>query len=260
MQIWPWCRNAPKVGRVDGVVEVRVREHDQRVVAAELEHDALELPAAASASLRPVAVEPVKLIRRTAGFSTSSSPIGAASPGAWVTMFRTPAGSPASAKISPQSSPPDDRRPLRRLQHDRVAERERRGDRARREDQRRVPRRDRADHADRLAQAHRERARMIRRDHLADGAYASAAAWRKQAGHEAHLEHAEAEASQPVSRASELDDLVAAALEDVGGLQEDPLPLGRRRLRPRRERRGRGVDRAGCLRPRPGGRARRRLR
>jgi hypothetical protein len=48
----------------------------------------------------------VKLIRRTARFSTSSSPIGAASPGACVTMFSTPAGSPASAKISPQISPP----------------------------------------------------------------------------------------------------------------------------------------------------------
>src|SRR6266540_2773331 len=61
---------------------------------------------AASASLRPVAVEPVKLSRRTLGFSTSSSPIGPAWPGAWVTMFSAPSGSPASAKISPQSSPP----------------------------------------------------------------------------------------------------------------------------------------------------------
>ena len=61
---------------------------------------------AASASLRPVAVEPVKLSRRTRGFSTSSSPIGPASPGACVTMLSTPAGSPASVKISPQSRPP----------------------------------------------------------------------------------------------------------------------------------------------------------
>jgi hypothetical protein len=56
--------------------------------------------------LRPVGVEPVKLIRRTAGFSVNSSPIGAASPGACVTMFSTPSGSPASAKISPQIRPP----------------------------------------------------------------------------------------------------------------------------------------------------------
>jgi hypothetical protein len=57
--------------------------------------------------LRPVFVEPVKLILRTAGCSTSSSPIGPAWPGAWVTMFRTPAGNPASPKISAQSRPPE---------------------------------------------------------------------------------------------------------------------------------------------------------
>ena len=51
-------------------------------------------------------VEPVKLSRRTCGLSTSSSPIGCASPGAFVTMFSTPAGRPASAKISPQIRPP----------------------------------------------------------------------------------------------------------------------------------------------------------
>ena len=45
-------------------------------------------------------------MRRTAGFSTSSSPIGAASPGACVTTFSTPAGSPASAKTSAHRSPP----------------------------------------------------------------------------------------------------------------------------------------------------------
>jgi hypothetical protein len=49
----------------------------------------------------------VKLIRRTAGCSVSSSPIGPASPGPCVTMFSTPGGKPASAKMSPQSSPPE---------------------------------------------------------------------------------------------------------------------------------------------------------
>src|SRR5439155_3972424 len=60
----------------------------------------------ASASLRPTFVEPVKLIRRTAGCETSSSPMSAALPGACVTMFSTPSGRPASAKISPHTSPP----------------------------------------------------------------------------------------------------------------------------------------------------------
>ena len=45
MQICPWCRNAPNARRVDRVLEVGVGEDDQRVVAAELEHDALQLPA-----------------------------------------------------------------------------------------------------------------------------------------------------------------------------------------------------------------------
>ena len=58
-------------------------------------------------SARKIIVEePVKLSFRTCGFSSSSSPIGPASPGACVTMFRTPGGRPASVKISPQISPP----------------------------------------------------------------------------------------------------------------------------------------------------------
>ena len=62
---------------------------------------------AASAMRRPVFVEPVKFSRRTSGFSTSSSPISPAAPGACGTTLRTPGGSPASAKISPQSRPPE---------------------------------------------------------------------------------------------------------------------------------------------------------
>src|SRR4051794_7037988 len=66
----------------------------------------LRLRPAASASLRPVVVEPVKLIRRTAGCATNSSAIGPAPPAACVTTLRTPAGRPASAKISAQINPP----------------------------------------------------------------------------------------------------------------------------------------------------------
>ena len=101
-------------------------------------------------------VEPVKLSRRTCGFSTSSSPIGAASPGAFVTMLSTPSGKPASAKISPQIRPPTIGDHSDGFKTTAVAEHERRGDRAGREDQRGVPGRDRADDADRPAQAHRE--------------------------------------------------------------------------------------------------------
>ena len=99
--------------RVDRVLEIGVGEHDQRVVAAELEHDRLRFRPAASASLRPVSVEPVKLIRRTCGFSTSSSPIGPASPGACVTMFSTPGGQPGLGEDLAPEQPADDRRPAR---------------------------------------------------------------------------------------------------------------------------------------------------
>ena len=51
-------------------------------------------------------VEPVKLMRRTAGCEVKTSPIGPAPPGACVTTFSTPSGRPASAKISPQIVPP----------------------------------------------------------------------------------------------------------------------------------------------------------
>src|SRR5439155_12798378 len=40
-------------GRVDGVLEVRVGEDEQRVVAAELEDDALEVPARGLGELSP---------------------------------------------------------------------------------------------------------------------------------------------------------------------------------------------------------------
>ena len=169
---------------------------------------------AASASLRPVFVEPVKLIRRTAGCSTNSSAIGPAAPGACVTMFSTPAGSPASAKISAPDQPADYRRPLRRLEDDRVAEHERRRDRACREDQRRVPGRDRADDADRPAQAHRERARHVGGDDLPDRRVRGAGRLPEEARDEVHLEHAEAEAAAGLAR-EQLDDLVLPRLSST---------------------------------------------
>ncbi len=48
---------------------------------------------------------------------------------------------------------------------------------------------------------------------------------------------------QPVSRASHADDLVAARLEHVGGLEEDRLALAGAGLRPCAERGGGGLDR-----------------
>ena len=200
----------------------------------------MRLRPAASASLRPVAVEPVKLIRRTAGFSTSSSPIGPASPGACVTMFRTPAGRPASLKISPQIRPPtigdsSDGFSTTVFPSASGAAIER-ADRISAAFQGAIAR----DDADRLANAHGERPRVVGGEDLAERRVRGGRRLAQQARHEAHLEHAEAEAGAGLPRQL-ADDLVAARLEDVGGLEEDRLTLGRHALRPLRERIGGGL-------------------
>ena len=50
--------------------------------------------------MRPTRVEPVKLTRRTAGWAIMASTTAAASAGALVTKFTTPAGRPASCRAS----------------------------------------------------------------------------------------------------------------------------------------------------------------
>ena len=102
-------------------------------------------------------------MRRTCGFSTSSSPIGAASPGAVRDDVEHAGGQAGLLEDLAPEQAADDRRLLRRLEHDRVAEHERRGDRAGRQDQRGVPRRDRADDADRAGAGPSRTRRACRR-------------------------------------------------------------------------------------------------
>ena len=59
--------------------------------------------AASSATIRPTRVEPVKLIRLTAGWAISASTIFGASAGALVTTLTTPLGKPASLNTWPIS-------------------------------------------------------------------------------------------------------------------------------------------------------------
>ena len=115
--------------------------------------------------------------------------------------------------------------------------------------------RDRAHDADGPAHAHRERAGDVGGQDLAGRCVRAAGGLPEQPGHEVHLEHAEAEARAGLA-GQQPDDLVHAALEDVGGPQEDALPHGRRRLRPLGERRGCGVDRRARVRGGAGGHAR----
>ena len=116
----------------------------------------------------------------------------------------------------------DDRRPLRRLEHDGVAERERRRDRARREDQRGVPGRDRADDADGPAHAHRERARDVGGDDLArSAAYATAGGLPEQARARSASGTCRSRRSRRSRARAAATTSSQAALEDVGRLQED---------------------------------------
>ena len=171
-----------------------------------------------------MAVEPVKLIRRTCGFSTSSSPIGPASPGACVTMLRTPAGSPASAKISPQSRPPtygdsSDGFSTTVLPNTSGAAIER-ADRI----SAAFHGRDRADHPDRLAHAHRERAGEVGREDRRRRRVGGAGGLPEQPGHEAHLEHPEPEAAAGLARQPARRPRRARLSRMSAALQEDRLP------------------------------------
>ena len=100
---------------------------------------------AASPTIRPTAVEPVKEIIATSGWAASAPP-GSASPGS---MCSTPSGSPASSNSRASSTPPETGGLHVGLQDDGVAEGQRGRDRPGRQDQREVPRADHADHAQR---------------------------------------------------------------------------------------------------------------
>ncbi len=84
-----------------------------------------------AATWRPTAVEPVKEMPLTSGFSISSSPTAATLSREQVTTLNTPLGTPASSKISANSRPPQIGRVFRRLQHDGVAGRQREREAAR---------------------------------------------------------------------------------------------------------------------------------
>ncbi len=85
-------------GGLDRFVEIGVLEHDQRRLAAKFEQHRLQMLGRALGDDLADPVEPVKLIRRTAGWSISAPTTSPASSGALVTRLTTPSGKPASAK------------------------------------------------------------------------------------------------------------------------------------------------------------------
>ena len=132
-------------GAAHGHVEVGVLEDDERVDAAELEVDALQLLGALTAIRVPTAVEPVKAMQATSGSSTSGSPTSAPVP---VTTLTTPGGRSSSA-VSHHAQRRQ-RRQLARLDDDGVAGGDRGRDLPGHEQERIVERHDAADDAERL--------------------------------------------------------------------------------------------------------------
>ena len=105
---------------VDREVQVGVGHHDDAVLAAQLERDALEARAGARARSRGrCRVLPVKLMTGTSGLSTMAMPTASPPP---VTRLTVPGGKPASA-ISSTSSTAQRGVSEAGLKHDRVAAR-----------------------------------------------------------------------------------------------------------------------------------------
>ena len=124
VQTWPALRKRAQAAPRHGDVEVGVLEHDERVDAAELEVDPLQLLGGTCTAIRvPTAVEPVKAMQATSGSSTSASPTSAPVP---VTTFTTPAGRCVEGRLAHAQG--GQRRLLGRLDDDGVAGGERRRD------------------------------------------------------------------------------------------------------------------------------------
>ncbi len=83
-----------------GRVEIGVREHEERALAAELGGEGHEVPRRRGRHQPPVSDEPVKLTRRRRPSATSVAP--ASSPIPWTTL-KTPGGMPASSVRSARS-------------------------------------------------------------------------------------------------------------------------------------------------------------
>ena len=148
MHDWPDAEKMPKAERRDRLLEVGVGEDDVGRLAAELEGDELERrrrPAPRSACRSRST--PVKAILSTPGVVDERLARARAEARQHVDDARR------QVELLDQRGERErrDRRVLRRLEHDRVAARERRAELPREHHQRRVPGDDRADHADRLA-------------------------------------------------------------------------------------------------------------
>ena len=180
--------------------------------------------------IRPTAVEPVKLIRRTAGWSISAPTTSAASSGALVTRLTTPSGKPASAKASTISACVRGQR-SDALRITVLPQASGRRDRAAAEDHRRVPRRDAEDTPTGSRSASASEPGLVRRDDLAG----DLGGQRRRLAHHAGAEH-DVEPRPRLGRAQllahRLDERVGARFERVRGGVEQRSPRIRAERRP----------------------------
>ncbi len=103
MQIWPWFMKAPKPAAATASSTSASFSTSMGDLPPSSRSTGFRCLAAMPAMIRPTLVEPVKLIRRTAGWAISASTTPGASVGALVTTLITPAGRPASRSTEPIS-------------------------------------------------------------------------------------------------------------------------------------------------------------
>ena len=100
MQIWPELANAPNTVPATAASMSASSSTSSGALPPSSSTTGLRYLAQVCAMMRPTLVEPVKLMRRTAGWATMASTTAPASAGALVTKFTTPGGKPASCSAS----------------------------------------------------------------------------------------------------------------------------------------------------------------
>ncbi|ABA49037.1 hypothetical protein BURPS1710b_1050 [Burkholderia pseudomallei 1710b] len=250
----PGIRERAERSRRDGRVEIGVVEHDERRLAAELEHGGLQMPRAALGD-DPAHPRRAREVHAAHGRVRDHRVDDGAGIGGRVRHEVHDAARQPRFVQRVGDEAVRGRAQLRALEHHRVAACERQRERTHAEDHGCVPRRDAEHDARRLPHAHRERARHVGRNQLA-------ADLRRQRGRLDEAVRGELDVEPcPDRRCARLgrhrgDERVALALERGSGLQQQRAARARAERGPRRERGGCGVHgrarvgggRGGCAR------------
>jgi hypothetical protein len=216
-------------GGLDRVSDVGILGDDHRVLAAELQHHPFE---AASRLLRepppgrcrPGEVDPLDQPAVEHGVGDD-----AGLPRCVRHHVEDAVRQPGLVQDLGPDRPAGVGRLLGRLEHHRVAQSEGPDDRPAAQGQGRVPGGDGADHTDRAAHRHRLCARQVGDEQLTDRPVGKLGGLAQQADREVDLDPAELRAAAGLQRQC-IQNVVAMGRQDVGGPQQDSLPLRRRSL------------------------------